>query len=219
MNSADQISKQTDAAVDLKVLCECMPFVYDRELIKEDNRSGAKKLILRGIIQKADVINQNGRIYPFDVLKTEITNYQKFINENRAMGELDHPTTSVVELKNVSHIVREAKLGQDGIVYGAIEVLPTPAGNILRNLIESNVTVGISSRGVGSTKNESGNTIVQDDFQLICFDIVSEPSTSNAFLMRESRSLTQDELTELRRLRFTRDIRIDRIINDILRWD
>jgi hypothetical protein len=312
--------------------------------------------MMRGILQKADVLNQNGRIYPREILEAEIQNYQKFIVENRALGELDHPecvprnariktiegwkqitdidvgdhiftlephtgeiqvkpvlrkideaykgkmiriknsksidmlvtpshrvlvfdrkgdakfitaselkslydnksswlnkctikttkiystnqykhqqfhlnvhkllieevdfddrvycvtvengtwlmeynnsvcwtgNSSVVELKNVSHIVREAKMDRDGVVWGAIEVLSTPAGNILKSLVEAGVTIGISSRGVGSTKNEGGRTMVQDDFQLICWDIVSEPSTPNAFIMREGRELTREEL-------------------------
>jgi len=126
--------------------------------------------------------------------------------------------SSVVELKNVSHIVREAKMDREGVVWGAIEVLPTPAGNILKSLVEAGVTIGISSRGVGSTKTEGGKTLVQDDFQLICWDIVSEPSTPNAFIMREGRDVTVDELKKLRESRFTKDVRLDRIFNEVLTW-
>jgi hypothetical protein len=199
----------------LKVLREWAPFEYKR---LNEGKGPNEKIMMRGILQKADVLNQNGRIYPREILEAEIQNYQKFIVENRALGELDHPETSVVELKNVSHIVREAKMDRDGVVWGAIEVLSTPAGNILKSLVEAGVTIGISSRGVGSTKNEGGRTMVQDDFQLICWDIVSEPSTPNAFIMREGRELTRDELKALREGRFTKDVRLDRIFNEVLTW-
>jgi hypothetical protein len=106
---------------------------------------------MRGILQKADTLNQNGRIYPQPILEREVRNYQKFIAENRALGECDHPESSVVELKNASHIIREAYM--DGsICYGVVELLNTPSGKILQSLVESGVTLGISSRGVGSTK-------------------------------------------------------------------
>lgn len=354
----------------LKVLREWAPFEYKKV---NEGRGGNDKIIMRGILQKADVLNQNGRIYPRDILEKEIQNYQKFIVENRALGELDHPecvprnakiktvvgwqsiehvnvgdniltlephtgqiqpkpvirkideaykgkmiriknsstidmlvtpnhrvlvyedgglhrfmtalefkisydeksvllrsctlptenpqtrlslddasltveevdfddniycvsvdngtwlmeyngavcwtgNSSVVELKNVSHIVREAKMDREGVVWGAIEVLPTPSGNILRSLVESGITIGISSRGVGSTRSEGGKTLVQDDFQLICWDIVSEPSTPNAFVMRESREVTTDELKKLRESRFTKDVMLDRIFNEMLTW-
>lgn len=201
----------------LRLLQEWTPLTIDRGQLSEQVRSDGK-LILRGIIQKADVVNQNGRIYPRMVLEKEIANYQKFINENRALGELDHPQGSVVELKNVSHIIREATMDRDGVVRGAVEVLPTPMGNILKGLVEAGVTIGISSRGVGSTKNEGGRTIVQDDFQLICFDVVSEPSTANAFIMKEGRVISQTDLQAMRNDHFDRDVRIDRILNDITRW-
>lgn len=205
----------TDSTNGVKILREWSPFEYKR-LDEANGKRGP--FIMRGILQKADVLNQNGRIYPRSVLEQEIANYQKFIVENRALGELDHPDSSVVELKNASHIVREATMDKDGVVWGAIEVLTTPAGQILRSLVESGVTIGISSRGVGSTKNEGGRTIVQDDFQLICWDIVSEPSTPNAFVMKEGRDVTAAELRQLREERFTKDVRIDRILNDVLGW-
>mgnify|MGYP001619021922 FL=1 len=134
-----------------------------------------KKYTMKGILQKADTLNQNGRIYPMAVLDREVRNYQKFIIEKRALGELDHPDSSVVNLKNASHIVTEAYI-EGGTVYGTVEVLDkTPSGGILRGLIESGVKLGISSRGVGSTKKQGDYYVVQDDFQLICWDFVSEP--------------------------------------------
>jgi len=107
-------------------------------------------------------------------------NYQKLIKENRALGECDHPQTSVVELKNASHTIKEAYMEGD-IVYGVVEILNTPSGKILQSLVESGITLGISSRGVGSTRSKGDMQIVQDDFQLICWDFVSEPSTPGAF--------------------------------------
>ena len=127
----------------------------------------------------------------------QIRNYQKLIDENRALGECDHPDTAVVELKNTSHIVREAYM-KDDIVYGTIEILPTPSGKIIQDLISSGVTLGISSRGVGSVQSVGGNTIVQEDFQLICFDIVSEPSTPNAYVYKDNKSDVSTRLREVK---------------------
>lgn len=124
----------------------------------------------------------------------------------------DHPDASVINLKNVSHIVREAYMDEKGVVMGTVELLNTPSGKILQSLVESNVKLGISSRGVGSTRSQGDYQVVQDDFQLICFDIVSEPSTSGAFMIAEGKSISQTELQSV----FTRSDRIDRIINDIL---
>jgi hypothetical protein len=171
-----------------------------------------KRTLLKGIMQKADTLNQNGRVYPMHILARETRNYQKFILENRATGELDHPSESVISLKNVSHIVRE--LYMDGpVVRGTIEVLHrTPSGAILQGLIDHKVKIGISSRGVGSTKKQGDHQVVQDDFQIICFDCVSEPSTSQAFMIPEGRTVTPGELRQV----FNRSDRIDRILNEIL---
>ena len=167
--------------------------------------------MLSGILQKADTLNQNGRVYPRVILEREVRNYQKFIIENRSVGECDHPMESVIELKNVSHIIREARM--EGIdVIGSIELLNTPSGKILQSLVESGVKLGISSRGVGSTKKQGEYQVVQDDFQLICWDIVSEPSTVNAFLMAEVIELNNKEAKSI----FNRSDKVDRILNDIL---
>lgn len=199
---------------ELKVLTEWLPLTCDRSLIKESNEKFGK-IILKGIIQRANTLNQNGRVYPKSILEREIENYQKLIRENRALGECDHPDTSVVELKNVSHIVREAYMKGDD-VYGVIEVLKTPSGNIIQSLIDSGVTLGISSRGVGSTAAKGNAQVVQDDFQLICFDIVSEPSTPGAFMsLHEGKTIRSKDLNSF----FNRTDRIDRIFNDILGWD
>lgn len=191
--------------------------IFDFEVVTEAIKSldqpdkSIKRTMMKGILQKADTLNQNGRVYPTSVLEREIRNYQKFIIENRALGEIDHPDTSVVNLKNASHIIREAYI-QSGIVYGTVEVLNTPSGMILQSLIESGVKLGISSRGVGTTKKQGDYQIVQDDFQLICWDFVSEPSTPGAFMIPEGKIITESDLKTV----FRKSDRIDRILNDIL---
>lgn len=187
-------------------------FEYTPEIVKESMEKNNGKIFLTGILQKADTLNQNGRVYPRDVLEREVKNYQKFIIENRALGELDHPETSVVELKNVSHIIREAYM--DGnVVRGKLEVLDkVPNGQILKGLIESGVKIGISSRGVGSTRKEGDYYVVQDDFQLICWDMVSEPSTPSAFMIPEGKTFNPNALKSV----FKKSDRIDRVINEIL---
>ena len=197
-----------------KLLTEWLAFDYSKEMIQESKDKNGGKIVLKGILQKSDTLNQNGRIYPQPILEREIRNYQKFIEENRALGECDHPDSSVVELKNASHIIREAFMDGD-VCYGSVELLDTPSGKILQSLVESGVTLGISSRGVGSTKQDGDHQIVQDDFQLICWDFVSEPSTPGAFMMREGKEISENDLNR----HFTRSDRIDRIFNDILDWE
>jgi hypothetical protein len=197
----------------LKLLTEWCPLNLDKESINESKIQNGGRLILKGIIQRAETLNQNGRVYPKSILEREVMNYQKLIKENRALGECDHPDSSVVELKNVSHIVREAYMDGDS-VYGAIEILDTPKGKIIQSLIESGVTLGISSRGVGSTRSQGDTQVVQDDFQLICFDMVSEPSTPGAFMLREGKEIDRRDLDKI----FTKSDKIDRICNEILRW-
>ena len=198
----------------MNLLCSWTPFDYSTDMIKESKELNGGKIVLKGILQKSDTLNQNGRVYPRVILEREIRNYQKFIRENRALGECDHPDSSVVELKNVSHIIRSAHMDGD-VVYGEVELLDTPAGKILQSLVESGVTLGISSRGVGSTIEQSGHSVVQDDFQLICWDFVSEPSTPGAFMMREGREVSRKELNQY----FNASDRIDRIYNEILDWE
>ena len=208
MNWREKMSNES------KLLTSWQPFEYNSESIKESRSQHGGKILMKGILQKADTLNQNGRIYPRPILEREVRNYQKFIQENRALGECDHPDTSVVELKNASHIIREAHMDGD-ICYGTVELLDTPTGKILQSLVESGITLGISSRGVGSTRNEGDYVVVQDDFQLICWDFVSEPSTPGAFMMREGREITSNELKKV----FTKSDRLYRIYNDITEWD
>ena len=197
----------------LKLITEWSAWEYDKEKTLNEATSNGGKYIMRGILQKANTLNQNGRVYPIDILEREVRNYQKFIAENRALGELDHPDSSVVELKNASHIVREAYM-QGDICYGSVEILDTPSGKILKSLVDSGVTLGISSRGVGSTRKEGDYQVVQDDFQLICWDFVTEPSTPGAFMMKEGKEINENDLNR----HFTKSDRIDRIFNDIISW-
>lgn len=173
---------------------------YKPELIKENRDKNGGKLFISGIIQKAEVLNQNKRVYPRQVLAREIENYMKAVRENRATGELDHPESSTVSLDKVSHIIREM-WWEGNNVMGRVEVLPTPKGKILETLLESGVTIGISSRGVGSTSQKSeGVDVVQPDYTLVCFDIVSEPSTPGAYLFAEGKQILEPKLTKADRI-------------------
>jgi len=192
-----------------KLLTSFLPLDVDVKSIKENREMNGGKIVLRGIMQRADAVNQNGRIYPRSVLEREVENYQKFIRERRALGELDHPTASVVNLQNASHLVTEVRWEADAVM-GVIELLNTPMGKIAQSLVEDGVKLGISSRGVGSTKPHGEYDMVDDDFMLLCFDLVSEPSTSGAFMLREGRVVDP-------RTFMNKSDRIDRVLTDILR--
>lgn len=167
------------------LLREWIALDYNRDMINESREKNQGKILIPAILQKAQVKNQNERIYPRNILDREIQNYTKVVREKRALGELDHPETSTVALDRASHIIREIWWEGD-VVKGMVEVLPTPKGKILESLLESEVTIGMSSRGVGSTEKNESADVVQDDYQLICFDAVSEPSTPGAFFLKES---------------------------------
>ena len=192
-----------------QLLVDITPF---KPIIRESKeRPGVFEV--EGVMQRAKAQNQNGRVYPLSILEREVRNYQKFIRENRALGECDHPDSSVVELKKVSHIIREAWM-EGNVCYGTVEILDTPMGKILQSLVESGVTLGISSRGVGSTKRDGDSQVVQEDFQLICWDFVAEPSTPGAFMMAEGKKISEEDL----RKTFNRGDRIDRVFNEVLSW-
>jgi hypothetical protein len=144
---------------------------------------GTRNLLVEGVVQRADSKNQNGRVYPKQILENEVEKYiSTSIAENRALGELDHPESTVINLKNVSHNIKSLWWDGDDLM-GKIEVLPTPSGNILRELFANNITVGISSRGMGSVQPLGEGTVeVQDDYELLCWDFVSTPSTQGAFM-------------------------------------
>ena len=164
--------------------------------------SGNKNMIVNGVVQRAEEFNHNGRRYPFEILKREVDKYiEGPIQENRALGELDHPESSVINLKNASHNIKELYFeGND--LMGSIEILPTPSGNILKELFKNNITVGISSRGMGSVKPlGEGKVEVEDDFELLCWDFVSTPSTHGAFVkpvgLNEGRNHTSNKYQKL----------------------
>jgi len=165
-----------------QLLREWVALDYTSDMITESREKHGGKIVLPAILQKAHTKNQNGRVYPTEILQREVTNYEKVVRENRALGELDHPETSTVALDRASHIVREVYWDND-TVRGTIEVLDTPKGKVLESLLNAGVRIGMSSRGVGSTESTNeGTDVVQDDYQLICFDAVSEPSTPGAFI-------------------------------------
>ena len=185
-------------------VCQDLLTEEEKRMVREDGAT-----FLTGIMQQANVKNGNGRVYPSNTLMREVKNYQKVVNERRALGELDHPETSVVNLANASHLVTE--IWNDGDkVMGKIQVLNTPSGQILKSLVNEGVKLGISSRGMGSVTESNGDTIVEDDFQLICFDMVSDPSTPGAFMMTEAKDKTNV---------YTKADRINRILNSIIKED
>ena len=176
-------------------------------LTEEEKRYVANGgLILSGVMQRAEAQNGNGRVYPMRVLEREVENYKKLVKEKRALGELDHPDDSVVNLKNASHMVTDVWWnGND--VMGKVQILNTPSGQVLKELVNAGVKLGISSRGLGSVHESQGKTIVEDDFQLICFDIVSEPSTQGAYMMMNESKQKQ---------MWSKADRINRLLNDIV---
>ena len=181
-------------------VCQDLLTEEEKRDIKENNA-----VYLSGVMQRCDEKNGNGRIYPGKILRREVQNYMDIVKENRACGELDHPEDSVVNLKNASHMVKSLWWeGND--LLGKIKVLSTPAGKILESLINDGVKLGISSRGLGSVSESNQGTIVEEDFQLICFDIVSEPSTQGAFMM----------MNEAKTKSFTKKDKINNLLNNII---
>ena len=193
------------------LLQEYRPFKVDKQLVEASIRKNTP-LMVSGVLQRANAKNQNERVYPKDILEREIKSYMEGpVAEKRALGELDHPESSVINLQNVSHnVVRCWWDGND--VMGDVEILPTPAGNILKALFASGITIGISSRGMGSvSENLSEGTVeVQDDYDLLCFDFVSTPSTQGAFLSPKGLSEGKIQIPEYK---YTN---VNNIIRDIV---
>jgi hypothetical protein len=166
------------------LLIDILPFEVTSQQINEAISDNSGKLVVSGVLQRANSKNQNGRVYPKEVLIREAKKYSKeFIKQRRALGELDHPESSVVNLRNTSHNVKEMWWEGDNLL-GKVEVLSTPTGNILKELFKSGIKLGISSRGLGSVESAKDNDTqeVQKDFELIAFDFVSNPSTHGAFM-------------------------------------
>ena len=192
-----------------QLLIDYTLFEVKPEMITESEVANNGKVVVTGVLQRSDAQNQNGRIYPKDILAREVEKYkQREIAENRALGELDHPESSVVNLKNVSHNILDCWWKGDDVM-GKVEILSTPSGNILKQLMQHGIKLGISSRGLGSVKqvNENGTLEVQDDFELVCWDFVSNPSTHGAFMHSVNESINNA---------VNNSSKIDGLISDII---
>ncbi len=201
-----------------QLIVDYLPFEIEPDQINESIKENNGKLIVRGVLQRAESKNQNGRVYPKDILMREAKKYtEEFIEQRRAMGELDHPESSVVNLQNVSHNVKKMHFEGDNLM-GEVEVLGTPSGNILKELFKSGIKLGISSRGMGSveTVNENGAEAqeVQPDFELIAFDFVSNPSTHGAFMYPVNESVNKKAPSGRACGEYCK---VESIINDIMR--
>ena len=180
------------------------------------NEDSSGRTLVKGVLQRSGAENQNGRVYPREVLEREIDKYQTLVKERRALGELDHPDSSVINLKNVSHNIKEVHWeGND--VIGTVEILPTPSGNILKELLRAGILLGISSRGMGSTQPMKDNKLlVGEDFELIGWDFVSNPSTHGAFLYPIKEGV-EHKVVEGRTC--GKYCKVESIINDIIRGE
>ena len=186
-----------------QLLVDYLPFEITANAVNESIAKNNGKLIVTGILQRAEAKNQNGRIYPRDTLVREAKKYSDtFIKQRRALGELDHPESSVVNLQNASHNITEMGWSGDNLI-GTVEVLGTPSGNILKELFKAGIKLGISSIGLGSVETvaeEDGEVPaqeVQPDFELIAFDFVSNPSTQGAFMFPMKESVNKERAPEL----------------------
>ena len=185
-----------------QVLIETLPFKVTPMQLTEGLKAPSGNPLVEGILATAEVKNGNGRYYPKDLWEREIDKYQQMVKENRATGELDHPESSIISLKNVSHVIREVWWNGDKVM-GKVEILPTVSGNILKALIDNNVMVGVSSRGMGSLKPLGEGTLeVQDDFELLCWDFVSTPSNPGSYmnLVRESKEYSEIDYSKVNSL-------------------
>ena len=183
---------------DKLILTEWYELQMSPEMIAEAKDTPSGPLILKDrVLQRAEAKNFNGRIYPREILEREVKKYEQLVNERRALGELDHPESPIVELKNAALLVTEIHMDGDE-VRGTVEILNTPPGNILKNLALQGVRLGVSSRGVGSLKEDVDGAIVQEDFELIAFDAVSSPSTPGAYLVTEGKLNKVDKYNDLR---------------------
>ena len=206
-----------------QVIVDYIPFEVSPQQINEAMKNNNGRLIVKGVLQRAEAKNQNGRVYPRETLVREAKKYAEVqIKERRALGELDHPDSSVVNLNNVSHNILEMHWNGDDL-NGTVEVLGTPAGNILKELFKSGIKLGISSRGLGSVKEvheaEGDDSVeVQPDFELIAFDFVSNPSTHGAFLSPTNEGKLHEGVGTRDGV-CCHDCKIENIINDIFRGE
>jgi len=199
---------ETNIIINMKqVLIETIPFTVSPQQLHEGVKAPSGNPLVEGILATAEVKNGNGRYYPKDLWEREIDKYMSCVRENRATGELDHPDSSIISLKNVSHIIRDIQWNGDKVI-GKIEILPTVSGNILKALIENNVMVGVSSRGMGSLKPLGEGTMeVQDDFELLCWDFVSTPSNPGSYMNLVKEGLEHKQSSY---------IKVNSILTDIL---
>jgi hypothetical protein len=195
------------------LLIDYSSFDVTPQMINESEKKNNGRVIVSGVLQRADAKNQNGRVYPKETLMREAKKYSSIqIAENRALGELDHPESSVVNLQNVSHNIKKIWWKGDDLC-GTVEVLGTPAGNILKELLKAGVKLGISSRGLGSVEEiregeGEGTVEVQPDFELVCWDFVSNPSTHGAFMAPVNESVNSLKVDKYENL--------NNIINEML---
>ena len=208
-----------------QVIVDYIPFEISRDMINESIKENDGRLIVKGVLQRANAKNQNGRVYPRDTLVREAKKYAEIqIAERRALGELDHPDSSVVNLNNVSHNILEMHWKGDDL-EGTVEVLGTPAGNILKELFKSGIKLGISSRGLGSVEEimegdgHEPVVKVQPDFELIAFDFVSNPSTHGAFLSPTNEGKLNEGVGTRPDGVCCHDCKVENIINDIFRGE
>jgi len=184
-----------------QVLIETIPFNVSPIQLTEGMKAPSGNPMVQGILATAEVKNGNGRYYSKDLWEREINKYMDVIKENRATGELDHPESTIINLKNVSHIIRDIWWDGDKVL-GKLEILPTMSGNILKALIENKVTVGVSSRGMGSLKQIGETLEVQDDFELLCWDFVSTPSNPGSYmhLVKEGKEIETNSYEKINKI-------------------
>ena len=195
------------------LLTEYRPFDINKKLAEQAIKEN-KPLIVSGVIQRAEAKNQNERVYPRNVLEREIQKYiDGPIKDRRAMGELDHPESSVVNLQNVSHNIKKCWWEGDDVM-GEFEVLDTPAGKILKALFAAGLMLGVSSRGMGSVEENlnEGTLEVQDDFELVCWDFVSNPSTHGAYVAPTRGKMNESKIIKPQ-YKYTK---VNNIIRDII---
>ena len=164
-----------------QLLIETHTFHISPSQLNENVNKENGNLIVEGILSTAEVKNGNGRYYAKDLWNREMDKYKDLVDQRRSMGELDHPESTVINLKNVSHLINDFWWDGDNVM-GKIEILPTPSGNILKELIKNGVSVGVSCRGMGSLEPNGSVIEVQDDFELLCWDFVSTPSNPGSYM-------------------------------------
>jgi hypothetical protein len=184
-----------------KLLIETHTVKISPSQLTENVNSDNGNLMVEGILATAEVKNGNGRYYSKALWNREMDKYNELIEQRRSMGELDHPESTVINLKNVSHLITDYFWDGDNVM-GKIEILPTPSGDILKELIKNGITVGVSSRGMGSLEDRGGVMEVQDDFELLCWDFVSTPSNPGSYMhtLNEGKNIVTYDYTNVNKV-------------------